>query len=104
MRGFVVGKEINSYVPKEEKGKENPVEKVSRTLYVVWDKPRRSVDGMSGNKVEAIWVPFEIHDVEVGAYCDFEYEARQIGNRSYASLVDIQVLGKAQIALVPPKI
>ena len=99
MKGFVVGKELKTYIPKEEKNKENPQSKTSRTLHVVWDKPRRPVEGMDGFKAEALWVPFEIGDINVGDYCEFEFEPRG----QYVSLVDIVVIGKADVLLVPPE-
>ena len=99
MKGFVVGKEQKTYIPRDEKNKENPQTKTSRTLHVVWDKGRRPVEGMEGYKVEAVWVPFEISDINVGDYCEFEFEPRG----QYLSLVDIFVLGKADILLEAPK-
>ncbi|MBQ8357356.1 MAG: hypothetical protein IJX39_06050 [Clostridia bacterium] len=103
MRGFIVGKEVTSYISKEEKNKPNPQSKISRTLYVVWDKPRRSVEGMEGFKAEAVWVPFSCDDIKVGDYCEFEYEARNTSKGSFASLVDIIVIGKADILLEASK-
>ena len=100
MKGFVVGKEIKTYIPREEKNKENPQAKTSRTLHVVWDKPRRPVEGMEGFKCEPLWVSFEIPDINVGDYCEFEFEPRG----QYVSLVDITVLGKADILLEAPKV
>lgn len=104
MRGFIVGKEVTSYIPKEEKNKPNPVHKVSRTLHVVWDKPRRPVEGMDGFKAEAVWIPFPCDDIKVGDYCEFEYEARNTSKGSFASLVDIITIGKADILLEAPKV
>lgn len=85
MKGIIVGKNINTYTDKS-----TGEAKTSRTLYVLWDKPKNPTDGFEGCKCESVFVPFEIPpDVELYSHCEFEYEIQQTRVGSMARLVDI---------------
>ena len=93
MKGIILGKELKSYVDK------NTGEvKTGRTLYVVWDSPKNTPDGFSGNKCESVYVPFDIPTgVDIGVKCDFEYEIQQFRTGLVARLVDIVPLEQYKI-------
>lgn len=94
MKAIIVGKEVNSYV-------KNGETKFSRTLYVIKEEAQKP-DGLEGNRTEAIFVPFDIPaGVNVGVKCNFEYEPVQMGNKSYARLVDITPICKMRIDISP---
>jgi len=94
MKGIIFGKEIKNY----KKGDED---KTARTLHVMWEQ-KREVDGLVGNKVEAVYIPFDIPaGVEVGVQCDFEYEIQPTKNGSMARLVDITPIQKMRLNIVP---
>ncbi len=94
MKGFILGKEINKYTPKGA-----TEEKIYRTLYVVWDS--RATDELEGKRVEGVYCPFDISDIPVGSYCEFEYEIRGSRNGNTARLVDVSVISMADILIVP---
>lgn len=94
MKGIIFGKEIKKY----KKGDE---EKTTRNLYVMWEQ-KREVDGLVGNKVEAVYIPFDIPaGVDVGTQCEFEYEIQPTKSGSMARLVDIIPLQKMRLTITP---
>ena len=94
MKGIIFGKEVKKYMKGDE-------EKTARTLHVMWVQ-RRAIDGLVGNKVEAVYVPFEIPaGVEVGVQCEFEHELQPTKNGTIARLVDIVPLQKMSINIAP---
>ena len=94
MIGIILGKEVKKYIKDGE-------QKVARNLHVMWEQ-KRAVDGLVGNKVEAVFVNFEIPaGVEVGVKCDFEYEIQPTKNGSMARLVDITPITKMRVNIVP---
>ena len=94
MKGLILGKEVKKY-------KKDGEDKTARTLHVMWEQ-KREVDGLVGNKVEAVYVPFEIPaGVDIGAQCDFEYEIQPTKNGSMARLVDITPIQKMRISIAP---
>ena len=94
MKGIIFGKEIKKYTKNDE-------EKTARTLYVMWEQ-KREVDGLVGNKVEAVYIPFEIPaGVNIGVQCEFEYEIQPTKNGSMARLVDIVPIQKMRLSIEP---
>lgn len=93
MKGIVIGKEERSYTAQSGEAR------VSRTLYVIWDAPARQEEGFAGRRVESVYIPFEVSDINVCDYCDFEYEIRPSAKGSYARLVNITRLCEADILL-----
>jgi len=94
MIGIILGKEVKKY-------EKNGEQKVARNLHVMWEQ-KREVDGLVGNKVEAVYIPFDIPaGVEVGVQCDFEYEIQPTKNGSMARLVDITPIQKMRLNIVP---
>ncbi len=89
-KGIIVGKQERSY---EKDGEQ----KMSRTLHVLWDKPAQQADGEQGQKVEAVFVRFDISNIMIGDYCDFEYLIEQFGTRTVATLCEVRVIGKAKM-------
>ena len=89
-RGIIVGKQVRSY---EKDG----AQKIARTLHVLWDEPKQQADGDQGQKVESVFVRFDITNVNIGDYCDFEYLIEQFGNRTVATLCEVRVIGKAKM-------
>ena len=89
-KGIIVGKVERSY----EKDGET---KMSRTLHVLWDKPAQQVDGEQGQNVEAVFIRFDISNIQIGDYCDFEYEIKQYGTKTVATLCEVRVIGKAKM-------
>lgn len=94
MKAVILGKEIKKY-------EKNGEAKTSRTLHVLWDQ-NREVEGMTGNKVEAVFIPFDIPSgVEVGVQCEFEYELQNTKNGTFARLVDVVPLCKMRVSIAP---
>ena len=96
MKGFIIGKQTREYTAKDT---QEP--KIARTLFVVWNT--RPEDGLEGKRVEAVYCGFPIDDVEIGMYCEFEYDIRQTKSGAMARLVDVQPIGIAEILLLPPE-
>lgn len=88
--GIIVGKSERSYEKDGEK-------KMSRTLHVLWDKPKQLQEGEQGQKVESVFCRFDISGIAVGDHCDFIYAIEQFGSKTVATLADIQVIGKAKL-------
>ncbi len=83
MIGTIVGIEIRKYTKGDEL-------KTARTAYVVWDKPKNAVEGLSGQRCEALYVPFEIpRNVYVNTRCELTYEIYSGAKGQMARLVDI---------------
>ncbi len=83
MIGQIFGIEVRKYT------KDNEV-KTARTAFVVWDKPKNAVEGLTGQRCEAVYVPFEIpQGCYVGNRCDFVYEIYAGRQGQMARLVDI---------------
>ena len=94
MTGIILGKEIKKY-------EKNGEQKTARNLHVVWEQ-KRAVDGLEGNKVESVFVNFDIPaGVDVGVKCEFEYEIQPTKNGSIARLVDILPITKMCVNIVP---
>ena len=89
-RGIIVGKQERSY-------KKDGKEKMARTLHVLWDEPKQQADGEQGQKVESVFVRFDISNINIGDYCDFEYLIEQFGARTVATLCEVRVIGKAKL-------
>ena len=89
-KGIIVGKVERSY-------KKDGKEQMSRTLHVLWDKPAQQADGEQGQKVEAVFVRFDISNIQIGDYCDFEYLIEQYGTKTVATLCEVRVIGKAKM-------
>lgn len=96
MKGFIIGKEVREY-----KAKDSQETKIARTLHVVWNG--RPEDGLEGKRVESVYCGFPIDDIEIGMYCEFEYDIRQTKSGAMARLVDVQPIGLAEIMLAPPE-
>lgn len=98
-KGIIVGKRENSYIKDGE-------QKLARTLNVLWDAPAQLPDGEQGQKVEAVFVRFDISNIHVGDYCDFEYLIEQYGQKTVATLCEVKVIGKAKmdIKIEPVKV
>ncbi len=95
MKAIILGKEIKNYKSKEGE------EKVVRNLHVMWEQ-KREIDGFTGNKVESVFVPFDIPaGVDVGVQCEFEYELQTIKNNTFARLVDITPLLRMRVTITP---
>ena len=90
-KGIVVGKEVRPYTAKDG------TEKVARNLHVLWDAPEQHQDGESGQKVEEMFVRFDVTNINIGDYCDFQYDIMPGKNGLIAVLSDIKVLGKAEL-------
>lgn len=92
MKAIILGKEIKKY-------KKDGEDKIARTLHVMWEQ-KREVDGLTGNKVEPVFVNFDIPSgVDVGVQCEFEYELQNTKNGTMARLVDIIPLCKMRISI-----
>ena len=97
-RGIVMGKEVRSYTKDGE-------EKIAKTLYVLWDPADVPVEGMQGAAVEAMYVPrFDINNIRIGDYCDFNYDFIPSKNGMMAYLSAINVLGHAEIMIERPPV
>lgn len=53
--------------------------------------------------MESVYCGFPIDDIEIGMYCEFEYDIRQTKSGAMARLVDVQPIGLAEILLAPPE-
>ena len=89
-RGIIVGKQERSY-------EKNGEQKMARTLHVLWDEPKQHVEGEKGQKVESVFVRFDIANINIGDYCDFEYLIEQFGGKTVATLSEVRVIGKAKL-------
>ena len=93
-KGIIVGKEESRWTKAGE-----TEQRVSRTLHVLWDPPKKAEDALDGRRVEAVRCSFDISDIPVGAYCQFDFDIRNSAKGSYAVLSDVEVLRSYNIVL-----
>ncbi len=92
MKATIVGIEAIEKIDKET-GASN----FNYNLHVMRDI-KKGAKGISGYKVETIWVPFDIEpDVVIGSYCDFDFDIVQTKSGSFTRLDSIEVLGNRRI-------
>ena len=93
--GIIVGKEVSSFTD-QQTGQLVTM----RKLHVLWGKPRRTVDGFEGRKVQVESCAFDIDYLKVGDRCNFEYEVNSTKRGNFAKLVDVEPLGHIDLDAV----
>ena len=96
--GIIVGKEVSSFTDQQT----GELVKM-RKLHVLWDKPRRVVDGFEGQKVQVETASFDIDDLKIGDRANFEYEINATKKGNFAKLVDVEVVGHVDLAVLAAK-